>query len=76
MPAAVNIGVQPTLPSGKVTVEAHVLDVEPDLYGQTVWLIPGDRIRPEQKFDSPEALAEQIHKDLETVRIWYAKNSL
>ena len=73
-PAAVNIGVQPTLPSGKITVEAHVLDGEPELYGQKVCLIPGDRIRPEHKFDSMEALAEQIRKDQDAVRIWYAKN--
>ena len=74
-PAAVNIGVQPTLPSGKVTVEAHVLDGEPDLYGRFVRLIPGDRIRPEMKFDDAEGLTEQIRKDQETVRNWYAKTA-
>ena len=74
-PAAVNIGIQPTLPSGKVTVEAHVLDGEPDLYGQTVTLIPGDRIRPEVKFKTAEALTAQIRKDQEAVRTWYAKAS-
>lgn len=73
-PAAVNIGTQPTLPSGRVTVEAHVLDGEPELYGRTVRLIPGDRIRPERKFDSPEALTEQIRKDQESVRNWYERN--
>jgi riboflavin kinase/FMN adenylyltransferase len=74
-PAAVNVGVQPTIPSGKVTVEAHVLDGEPELYGQNVILIPGDRIRPEKKFESTEALTEQIRKDQETVRNWYAKTA-
>ena len=74
-PAAVNIGIQPTLPSGKVTVEAHALDGEPDLYGRFVRLIPGDRIRPEQKFEDAEALTEQIRKDQETVRNWYERTS-
>ena len=74
-PAAVNIGTQPTMPSGKVTVEAHVLDGEPELYGQDVTLIPGDRIRPEKKFESAEALTEQIRKDQETVREWYARTA-
>ena len=69
--AAVNIGVQPTLPSGGVTVEAHVLDGDPDLYGRFVRLIPGDRIRPERKFEGPIALTEQIRKDQEAVREWY-----
>ena len=75
-PAAVNVGVQPTMPSGKVTVEAHVLDGEPELYGQNVILIPGDRIRPEKKFESTEALTEQIRKDQETVRNWYEKTAM
>ena len=75
-PAAVNIGVQPTLPSGKVTVEAHVLEGEPELYGKCVRLIPGDRIRPEQKFENAEALTAQIRKDQEAVREWYEKTSL
>ena len=74
-PAAVNIGIQPTLPSGRVTVEAHALDGEPDLYGRFVRLIPGNRIRPEQKFESAEALKEQIRKDQETVRNWYERTS-
>ncbi len=73
--AAVNIGEQPTLPSGKVTVEAHVLDGEPELYGQEVALIPGDRIRPEIKFESAEALTEQIRKDQETVWEWYRRTA-
>ena len=73
--AAVNIGVQPTLPSGKVTVEAHVLDGEPELYGKNVRLIPGDRIRAEQKFESAEALTAQIRRDQEAVRRWYQRTS-
>ena len=74
-PAAVNIGIQPTIPSGKVTVEAHVLDGEPELYGRKVRLIPGDRIRPERKFETVEALTAQIRNDQESVRKWYAVNS-
>lgn len=74
-PAAVNIGIQPTMPSGKITVEAHVLDGEPELYGQDVTLIPGDRIRPEKKFASAEALTDQIRRDQDAVREWYIRNT-
>ena len=73
--AAVNIGVQPTLPSGKVTVEAHVLDGEPELYGKNVRLIPVDRIRAEQKFESAEALTAQIAKDREAALAWFAAHA-
>ena len=61
----VNIGVQPTLPSGKVTVEAHVLEGSPDLYGRTVRLTVIDRLRAEHKFDTVEELERQIALDKE-----------
>ncbi len=72
LPAVMNVGTQPTLPSGKVTVEVHVLDGEPELYGQEVTLYPGDMIRPERKFDSVEALTDQIRKDRQAAREWIA----
>ena len=37
-PAVANIGTQPTLPSGKPTIEAHVISAHPELYGQKVRL--------------------------------------
>ena len=63
LPAVANIGVQPTIPSGRVTVEAHILEDCPDLYGQKVRLTPLTMLREERKFDSPEALKKQIEKD-------------
>jgi riboflavin kinase/FMN adenylyltransferase len=39
-----------------------------DLVGQTLTLELIDRIRPEVRFEGPEALAEQIRKDLEAAR--------
>lgn len=65
MPAVANIGIQPTLPSGKVTVEAHVLQGNPDLYGQRVRIKLLKMIREEKRFQSYEALKEQIMKDRE-----------
>lgn len=64
-PGIVNIGVQPTMPSGQVTVEAHVLDGSPALYGQKVRLSLLEGMRREMKFDSPEALSRQIAMDRE-----------
>ena len=65
MPAVVNIGVQPTIPSGRVTIEAHMLDRDRDLYGQRVRLTILKMTRREQRFDSVEALKEQIGRDRE-----------
>jgi riboflavin kinase/FMN adenylyltransferase len=65
LPAVANIGVQPTIPSGNVTVEAHILGTCPELYGQKVRLTPLTMLREEKKFASPEALKAQIEKDRE-----------
>ena len=61
----VNIGSTPTLPSGKVTVEAHALEGEPELYGQKVRLTLIDRLRAERKFDTVQELERQIAMDKE-----------
>ena len=61
--AIVNIGVQPTMPSGRVTVEAHALEENPELYGKKVRLTLQSMLRKEQRFISPEELRAQIEKD-------------
>lgn len=65
LPALVNIGMTPTLPSGRETVEAHALEGNPDLYGRKVRLSILHRLRGEQKFCSREELARQIGRDRE-----------
>lgn len=65
LPAVVNIGIQPTIPSGKVTVEAHILTESPELYGQKVRLSLLKMLRPERRFDSVEELTRQIEQDRE-----------
>lgn len=69
-PAVVNIGVRPTFPGGPVApvVEAHLLDLDRDLYGRTLRLEFVERLRGEQKFPSPEALVAQIRADIASAR--------
>lgn len=67
--AAVSIGIVPTFEGGSdVTVEAFLLDFEDDLYGQDLCLEFVKRLRPERRFDGPEALVAQITKDVKQVR--------
>lgn len=69
LPAALNIGTRPTLDNGSErTIEAHLLDFEGDLYGQRVRLHFHSYLRPEQRFDTIEALRRQISDDAATVR--------
>src|ERR1051325_3702134 len=65
--AAINIGTNPTFTPDKQTpnVEAHLLDFHQDLYGEDLQLEFVARLRNELRFDSVEALLEQIWQDIE-----------
>lgn len=65
-PAMVNIGRRPTVSAtGERSIEAHLLGVERDLYSSTLQLHFIDRLRPEQRFNSAEALVAQLQLDRE-----------
>lgn len=67
-PAMVNVGKRPTVMRGDNTVvEAHLIDWFGDLYGKEITVRFIKRIRDEKKFDSIEALKNQLAKDRETV---------
>jgi len=64
-----NIGVRPTVDDSNVrNVETYFLDYEGDLYGKELCLSLHDFVRPERKFDSLEALKEQLMKDIACAR--------
>ena len=63
-PAAVNVGCNPTFGEASLTVEAHLLGVRADFYGARLALGFVERLRGERKFDGPEALANQIKRDV------------
>lgn len=68
-PAAINVGVRPTFESdGDLLVEAHLVDFDGDLYGRTLRLVFLDRLRDEERFDSADALVEQMHRDIDRTR--------
>jgi len=60
-----NIGDNPTFDDGGLNVETHLLDFEGDLYGQDIRLHFVERLRGEERFDSPEALKAQIGRDVD-----------
>jgi riboflavin kinase/FMN adenylyltransferase len=64
-PTAVNVGVRPTFDSGRgLLVEAHLIGFEGDLYGQQLRIAFLERMRGEKRFESVDALVEQMHRDL------------
>ncbi len=66
--AVTNVGIRPTVSGEGVTVEAHLLDFDGDLYGTEITVAFYKYLRPEQKFDSLEALKAQIAADIAKVR--------
>lgn len=67
--AMVNVGSRPTVRRGEdVVIEAHILDWEGNLYGKDITVRFLKRLRDEQKFDTIEALKQQLAKDREEVR--------
>jgi riboflavin kinase/FMN adenylyltransferase len=67
--AAINIGTNPTFTGDRpVTVEAHLLDVELDLYGRRLRVEIQRRLRSEERFPSREALLKQIKYDIAETR--------
>jgi riboflavin kinase/FMN adenylyltransferase len=68
-PAAVNIGVRPTVTVGEMlVVEAHLLDYTGDLYGQEMTLDFVGRIRNEIRFTGVDHLIAQVAEDIAATR--------
>jgi riboflavin kinase/FMN adenylyltransferase len=65
--AVVNIGNNPTVGNDHVTIEAHLINYQGDLYGKTITVALREYIRAERKFDSLQELHEQIRKDIQTL---------
>nr|WP_067178630.1 bifunctional riboflavin kinase/FAD synthetase [Microtetraspora niveoalba] len=68
-PAAISIGTNPTFENVTRTVEAYALDRDDlDLYGMHVAVDFTTRLRDNLKFDSIDALIEQMHADVDEAR--------
>ncbi len=68
-PAAVSIGVRPTFQTGRgELIEAYLLDFEGDLYGRELRLDFLARLRGERRFETAQALIEQMHRDVQRTR--------
>ena len=68
-----NIGLRPTFAGEDVNLEAHLFDVDRNLYGRRVRVALVDFLRPEQKFGGLEELKAQIAEDCHQARIILAR---
>lgn len=65
-----NIGYRPTVGGLDKTIEIHLLDFEGDLYGEKMRISLLRRLRNEKKFESIDALSQQIKADEKAARNW------
>ena len=66
-PSVTNIGCNPTVAdNGSRRVETYVYDFNDDLYGRDIEVMLYHYQRPEMKFDTIEALKNQMHQDGES----------
>ena len=63
-----SIGVRPTFNELDVVVETYIMDFQREIYGQTLRVEVLLRLRPEERFDSIEALKAQIERDILAAR--------
>lgn len=71
--AVTNVGVRPTVEqTGKPNVEGYILDYSGDLYGQQIRMFFYHRLRGERRFPSVAALTEEVLKNAQQTRDYFA----
>ncbi|MEA2157297.1 MAG: riboflavin kinase / adenylyltransferase, partial [Solirubrobacteraceae bacterium] len=74
--AAVSIGVRPTFVTGRgELIEAFLLDFQGDLYDSHLEIAFLKRLRGEKRFDSVDALIEQMGRDVDAARAICARQA-
>lgn len=68
-----NVGVRPTVEGLRPLLEVHLFDFSDDLYGRHVHVDFLHKLRDERRFESFEALKEQILLDAQRAREYFAK---
>jgi riboflavin kinase/FMN adenylyltransferase len=67
-PGVASLGTRPTVDGGEMLLEAHLFDFDGNLYGRHLNVEFVARLREERRFDSLDALTEQMHEDAAQAR--------
>lgn len=66
-----NVGTRPTVSDHTLCCETHLFDCSESLYGKQLTVEFLAFLRPEQKFESTEALARQVRADIQTAHSFF-----
>lgn len=67
-PAVVSLGTRPTINGTEPLLEVHIFDFDRDIYGRYLSVDFVRRLRDEKRFESLDALVEQMHRDAAEAR--------
>jgi riboflavin kinase / FMN adenylyltransferase len=70
--SATNVGVRPTFDGTRLAIESHLFDFDEALTSGAMEVRFCKRLRDEQKFSSPEELREQVLKDIDEAKAYFA----
>lgn len=70
-----NIGQRPTVNGVRQQLEVHLFDFNDNLYGKQLEVVLLHKLRDERKFESFDALKQQIESDAEAARVWLRQRS-
>ncbi|MDR2899612.1 MAG: bifunctional riboflavin kinase/FAD synthetase [Clostridiales bacterium] len=70
-PSITNLGNNVTFGYYSTRLETYAFGLNRDVYGEKIRIRFKKFLRGETKFDSPEALSEQLNRDLEAMKIYY-----
>ena len=62
-----NLGVRPSVDGSVLRLETHVIGYDGDLYGRRLTIRLEEKLRDERKFESLDALRDQLRKDYDMV---------
>lgn len=71
LPAAVNIGIAPTVRQEVFLIEAHLIGFTGDLRGRRIEVVFHKRLRPERRFGSRAELSSAIAADIAAIKSYF-----
>ena len=76
LPGVASLGVRPTVKErGRPTLEVHLFDFDKRIYGKRITVQFLEKLREEQKFSDLDTLTEQIGRDADMARRFFARRA-
>lgn len=69
-----NLGPKPTVGDLRPWLEVHLFDVSPELYSERLHVQLLHRLRGIERFDTLDALKDQIQADIQAARAWFSQH--